>query len=215
MNDSTATGASGLGTRGEVTTLEPDRRERQVARRSAETRAIVPSVEFAIEVDMDLVRHRAQALGCGVTALLVEAAAAGLSAVPRVNGAYRDGRFELYSRVNVAVIVDEDGVPAAPVVFDADTKPVPEIAAELADLRERASIGALTPAELSGATFTLSDDTGSDVATLTPLIVPTQAAALAASPTVLTLACDHRIIYRAHATAFLEAVKAHLEGGSP
>jgi pyruvate dehydrogenase E2 component (dihydrolipoamide acetyltransferase) len=86
----------------------------------------------------------------------------------------------------------------------------------------------LTPAELGGATFTLTDSVAYDIATLTPLIVPPQAAALAAGPVrdvpvvrhgevvpghtmVVTLACDHRIVYGAHAAAFLEEIKAHLE----
>jgi pyruvate dehydrogenase E2 component (dihydrolipoamide acetyltransferase) len=228
MTDST----SATGVKGTVTTVELDRPERAVARRSAETRAVVPNVEFTAEVDMEAALDREAELGCGTTALVVRAVAHALGTVPRVNGAYRDGQYELYSRINIGVTIAEDGVYAIPTVFDADTKSATEIAAELADLQARAREGALSPAELSGATFTVTDSIAYDIATLTPLIVPPQAAALAAGPVrdvpvvrggtvvpghtmVLTLACDHRIVYGAHAAAFLEEVKAHLEEAMP
>lgn len=220
--------ASALGVKGAVTAVELDRQERSIARRSAETRAIVPNVEFSAEVDMDATLAREAALGCGTTALVVQAVARALGIVPRVNGAYVDGRYELYSRINIAVTIAEGGIYVAPTVFDADRKPAVEIAQELADYFVRAREGTLTPADLAGATFTLTDSVAYDIATLTPLIVAPQAAALAAGPVrdvpvvrhgavvpghtmVLTLACDHRIVYGAHAAAFLEEVKAHLE----
>jgi pyruvate dehydrogenase E2 component (dihydrolipoamide acetyltransferase) len=217
-----------LGVKGEVTTVEPDRHERAVARRSAESRATVPNVEFTAEVDMEAALAREAELGCGTTALLVKAAAQALSTVPRVNGAYRDGRYERYSRVNIGVTIADEGLYVIPTVFDADRKDAGEIASELAALHVRAREGSLTPPDLSGATFTLTDSIAFEVATLTPLIVPSQAAALAAGPIrdvpvvregkvvpghtmVLTLACDHRIVYGAHASAFLGELKARLE----
>jgi len=231
MSEVGATSANRLPSKGEVTTVELDRHERLVARRSAEARAIVPQVEFAVEVDMKAALGRVRQLGCDHTALLVEAAAQGLRAVRRVNGAYRDGHYELYERINVGITFAQEGLYVIPVLFDADTKSVPEISAELEDLEARAREGGLAPAELSGATFTLSTaPAGSGVATLTPLIVPPQAASLAAGPVRevpvvregrvvpghtmgLTLACDHRIVYGSHAAAFLAEVRSHLEEG--
>ncbi len=224
MNEAPAS----VGAKGEVTTVELDRHERTVARRSAESRATIPNVEFTAEVAMEATLAREAELGCGTTALLVRAVAQALSAVPRVNGAYRDGRYELYSRVNIGVTIADEGLYVVPTVFDANEKSAVEIATELADLYVRAREERLTPPDLSGATFTLTDSIAYDIATLTPLIVPSQAAALAAGPIrdvpvvrdgqvapghtmVLTLACDHRIVYGAHASAFLEELKARLE----
>jgi pyruvate dehydrogenase E2 component (dihydrolipoamide acetyltransferase) len=232
MTDSTATGTTAEGVKGTVTVLELDRQARAVARRSAEARAVVPHVEFGIEVDMEAALSRAATETHGeIMPLLVRAAADALSGVPRVNGAYRDGRYELYSAVNIGVTVDEDDVYVIPTLFGAGGKSTPEIAAELADLRSRARQGRLAPADLSGATFTVSAASG-QVATVTPLIVPPQAAGLTAGPVrarpvvrqgavvaghtmALTLAADHRIVYAPHATAFLEAVKAGLEERTP
>lgn len=227
---------SGLGPRGVVTRLEPTRSERNLARRSAETRATVPSVEFATVVDMKRSLAAEAETGCGVVALLVRAAARALVAVPRVNGAYRDGHYELHSRVNIGVVVTEGDLYTIPTVFDADAKPVAEIAAELADVRARALADELRPADLAGATFTLATPDpdpsrpGSNVAAVTPLIVPPQAAAMATGPVretpvvrdgavvpghtmVATLACDHRIVYGAYASSFLGEFKVYLEEG--
>jgi len=229
MNEPAAA-STGLGPKGIVTTIEPDRYERVVVRRSAETRATVPSVEFATEVDMERTLVTEAELGCGLTALVVRAAAHALRAVPRVNGAYRDGHYELYSRVNVGVTIAEAGLYAIPTVFDADEKSAIEIAAEVADHRTRALDGELVPADLTGATFTVIDSGQYDVVTVTPLIIAPQAAALAAGPVretpivrdgavtaghtmVATLASDHRIVYGDYASSFLAEFKAHLEEG--
>jgi pyruvate dehydrogenase E2 component (dihydrolipoyllysine-residue acetyltransferase) len=221
--------AETTGTKGGVETIELTRTERAIARRSAESRAIVPNVELTAEIDMAAALRRDAELQCGTTALLVSACAHALRQVPRANGAYRDGHYELYARINIGVTLAFDDVYVVPTVFDADTKSPAEIANELEELADRARDGELTPPELAGATFTLTDSIF-DIATVTPLIVPPQAAALAAGPVrnvpvvhngqivpgrtmVLTLACDHRILYGAHAAGFLEEIKAHLEEG--
>lgn len=223
-----AAAPTGLGPKGIVTTIEPDRYERTVVRRSAQARATVPSVEYAAEVDMEPCLAIEAELGCGVTALLVRAAAHALRLVPRVNGAYRDGHYELYSRINIGVTIAVEGFYATPTVFDADEKSCNEIAAEIAEHRSRALDGELTGADLTGATFTLIDSGGDGVAIVTPLITAPQAAALAAGPVretpvvrdgavvaghtmVATLAGDHRIVYGAYASSFLTEFKAHLE----
>jgi pyruvate dehydrogenase E2 component (dihydrolipoamide acetyltransferase) len=217
-----------VGTKGQVTTIELDRRARAIARRSAESRATIPSVEYTAEVNMEATLAREAELGCGVVALIVRAVGHALTAVPRVNGAYRDGRFEIYERANVGVTMATEESFVVPTVYDANAKSAAQIATELADLYVSAREGTLGPAELSGATFTITDSAAFDISTLTPLIEPPQAAALAVGPIrdvpvvrdgavvpgqtmVLTLACDQRIVYAAHASAFLEELKAHLQ----
>jgi pyruvate dehydrogenase E2 component (dihydrolipoamide acetyltransferase) len=212
--------------KGEVRVQEPDRSERLVARRSAEARATIPDLELRAEVDIEPGAGGTGSLVQGSTASLVQACALALREVPRANGAYRDGRFELYSRVNVGVVVASEECYVIPTVFDADRKSLSELSEEIAKLTERA--GELSPPELAGATFTLSNPGALGVASATPVVVPPQAAALAAGairevPVIrdgalvpghsmtLTLACDHRILYGAQAARFLTAVKARLE----
>lgn len=228
MSDAGAAERTEPGLKGSVTLIEPDRLERAVARRSAETRATVPTMEFISVVDMDAAMEREAELGCGVVALLIRAAAHALNTVSRVNGSYRDGHYELYSRVNVGVTIVEQGVYVTPTIFDADEKTELEIATELAGYYVRAREGELRPAELTGATFTIVDSSAYDIVAVSPMIITPQAGAMATGPIrdvpvvrhgevvpgrtmQLALSVDHRIVYGYHAAAFLEEVKAHLE----
>jgi pyruvate dehydrogenase E2 component (dihydrolipoamide acetyltransferase) len=209
--------------KGEITVEEPTRAQRAIARRSAESRATVPHLELSAEVDMAACLGRFD--GIQTEAMIVRACALALRETPRANAAYRDGRFELYSRVNVAVpVAGEDGYVLA-TVFDADRKHVAELAEEFAGLRGRT----LTAPELAGATFSVWKLDG--VSSASPLIVPPHAAALGAGEVretarirggaivaghsmTITLACDHRILYGPEAAAFLNAVRTGLEAAA-
>jgi pyruvate dehydrogenase E2 component (dihydrolipoyllysine-residue acetyltransferase) len=209
--------------KGETTVEEPDRASRAIARRSAEIRATVPDLELSVEAGAAALLARAEAEGCTTTALLIAACASALRAFPRVNGAYRDGRYELYSRVNVGVVIATSQTPVSATVLDADTKPVAELADEMARLTARARAGELTPPEQAGATFTLDDLGESGIHRAAGLVRSSQAAILTAGAIravpvlrdgavvpghqlTLTLACDHRIVFGAHAAGFLRRV---------
>lgn len=222
------TGPSETGVKGTVTTVELSRQERLTARRSAETRAIVPNIELACELEMDACLELARNCGARPLATVMALLARCLVEFPRVNGAYRDGRYELYSRVNLGVALPGPGDPVIATLFDAAARPLGELDAELDDLANRAAQGRLSAAELSGATFTLTPPGPEGVTLLTPLIHPPQAAALAVgawqpSPVVrsgapavgavsrLTLSCDHRIVQPHLGAEFLAALKRSLE----
>jgi pyruvate dehydrogenase E2 component (dihydrolipoamide acetyltransferase) len=211
--------------RGEVQIIEPSSGERAFGRRAAESRATVPHLELGVEVNMGQAAKLARDRHASTTAVLLRACALALRETPRANSSYRDGRFELYSRVNVAVVLPDQ---LAPTVFDADAKSIEELESELTALTERAGRGELTSPELSSATATLADlgPLGID----RPSIVPagSQAASIAAGairerPVALqgaivpgqtmqlTLACDHRILYGAAAAAFAVRIKGLLE----
>jgi pyruvate dehydrogenase E2 component (dihydrolipoamide acetyltransferase) len=222
--------------RGETTVQELTRLQQTVARRMAESKATAPEFVIAAEVDMAAaVALRAQlkaaagdAPAPSVNDLVVKAAALALRDVPRANGAYRDGRFELYSRVNVGVAVAGQDALVVPTIFDADRKGLGTIAAESRALAERVRAGTITPPELSAGTFTVSNVGMWGVRRFVAVINPPQAAILAVGelaprPVVrdgqlavgdtleLTLACDHRILYGAEAAAFLGRIRAYLE----
>lgn len=214
--------------KGEAAVEEPDRGQRAIGRRSAETRATVPDLEMSVDVDAGPLAQAAERHAVSTTAVLVAACAAALRQCPYANAAYRDGRFELYSRINVAVVFQRPGAQSAATILDADTRALPELEAELSRLRERALGGQLTPPEQAGATFTLIDLGEHGIHRAAALITPPQAAALTAGavravPVVrdgavvpgrvvtLTLASDHRILFGARAAAFLAAVAGYLE----
>ena len=154
-----------------------------------------------------------------------------LQAVPHANGSYRDGRYELYSRINVGVILASDHSYSIPTLFDCERKSVQELATRSRRWHAARRDGELLAPELAGATFTLWNPGAAGVATATPVIVPPQAAALAAGairaiPVIsdgaivpghcmtITLACDHRILYGSDAARFLATIKSGLEAGA-
>jgi len=241
--------------KGEASTVELSRTQRTIARRMAESKATIPDFTLTADVDMErCVELRAElkrlshpsAGGGSATRsedgsavptyndMIVKACALALREHPRANGSYRDGRFELHSRVNVGVAVavaSEDptaGALVVPTLFDADTKALGEIARETRALAERVRDGTITPPELSGATFTVSNLGMYGIASFTAIVNPPQAAILAigavqpravvrdgqllARHTMsVTLACDHRILYGADAALFLARVRELLE----
>jgi pyruvate dehydrogenase E2 component (dihydrolipoamide acetyltransferase) len=159
---------------------------------------------------------------------VVKACARALAAHPRVNGAYKDGAIERYGRINVGVAVAAADALAVPVVVDADVKSVGAIAAETRRLAERGRTGALTPPELAGGTFTVSNLGMFGVRRFEAVVNPPQAAILAVGALeqralvrdgelrighvmTLTLCSDHRILYGADAAAFLATIRAGLE----
>jgi pyruvate dehydrogenase E2 component (dihydrolipoamide acetyltransferase) len=207
--------------KGSTTIVELSRGERAIVRRVAEARATVPDVEYGAVVDASAWAAPGSSWCTIPTAALVRAAGLALREHPRANAAYRDGHFELYSRVNVGVTIAASDGYLTPTVFDADLKSLAEIEAELASLQARALAGELTPPELAGGTFSVLNLGSSGTARATAVLIPPHASALAAGAVrpaavvrsgevvpghqlELTLACDHRILYGAHATGVLD-----------
>jgi pyruvate dehydrogenase E2 component (dihydrolipoamide acetyltransferase) len=225
--------------KGESTLEQLTRRQRTVARRMAESRATVPDFELRCEVDMSqavAVREQLRAISeppPSYNDLIVKAAALALREFPRVNGSYRDATFESFSRVNVGIAVAAPDALVVPTIFDADRKSLAEIAAASRALAGRVRDGSISPSELSGGTFSVSNLGMYGLDSFSAVINPPQAAILAvgslkprpvvddsdpthpvvvARPTVkLTLACDHRILYGADGALFLARLRELLE----
>jgi pyruvate dehydrogenase E2 component (dihydrolipoamide acetyltransferase) len=171
---------------------------------------------------------RREAEPASLTALLVRACALALRAEPYANGAYRDGRYELYSRINVGVVVAAEDTYLIPTVFDADEKGPSELAREIDELRAGALARTLAAPAFTGGTFTVWNAGAHGLASASPVINPPQAGAIAFGlirsvaaveggelanrrPMTATLASDHRILYGARAARFAGQVKSLLE----
>jgi pyruvate dehydrogenase E2 component (dihydrolipoamide acetyltransferase) len=162
------------------------------ARRVAESKATAPHVYF----------ERALS-GPPESAAVIGACARALRDLPLLNGAYRDGHVETYSRVNVALGVEAGGTLLLPVIHDVDEKDQKAIAREIEDLAEQALAGTLTSPAFAGATFTVLY---MPAPKFTPVITRGQAATLGAGTEWLTLACDNRIVQASEGAEFLERV---------
>jgi pyruvate dehydrogenase E2 component (dihydrolipoamide acetyltransferase) len=222
------------GAKGSVETQELSRLQQTIARRMAESKATAPEFIVANEVEMDAaiaIRDEMKGLSDRVPSFndfVIKAAATALREFPRANGAYRDGKFELYSRVNIGVAVAAQDALVVPTVLDADRKSLGQIGADVRELAEKVRAGTVTPPELSGGTFTVSNLGMYGMKRITPVINPPQAAILGVGEMApravvrdgrivvrtmmdLTLVCDHRILYGADAAQFLARIKALLE----
>ena len=223
------------GARGDVEVSELTRLQQTVSRRVAESKATAPDYALAVDVDMTLALRLQERLAEGAERapstgdMVIKAAAGALREHPRVNGAYRDGKFEQYSRVNIGITVSAQGALVVPTIFDADTKSLGQIARDAFELAEKVRAGRVTPPEVAGGTFTIANLSGYGIDEYTAIITPPQAAiltigALKKRPAVnengrvvaqdqlrLTLVCDQRILYGEDAAAFLSRVRALLE----
>ena len=159
------------------------------------------------------------------TDLLVAAVARALEKHPLVNASWTGDGIRLHPEINVGIAMAvDDGVVAA-AIPGANTKKLGEIAAMRRDLTERARAGKLRPADITGATFTISNLGMYQVDAFTAIIVAPQAAILAVGrisdrvvpvdgkPGIrpmmtLTLSCDHRVFDGARAALFLNDLAA-------
>ena len=223
------------GAKGEAEVHELSRLQQTVSRRMAESKATAPDFALTLDVDMTLaveLRKRLKEVADpppSYNDMVVKAAAAALKEHPRVNGAYRDGKWELYPQVNVGVAVAADEALVVPTIFDADKKSLGEIARQARELIGKVRDRKITPPEVSGGTFTVSNLGMYGIREFTAIINPPQAGLMAVGalekrPAVdergrvvardqmtLTLVCDHRILYGADGAEFLARVRELLE----
>jgi pyruvate dehydrogenase E2 component (dihydrolipoyllysine-residue acetyltransferase) len=237
VGEAPAAGPPGGTAKGEIALQEPNKLQQTVARRMAESKATAPHFYLTAEIDMsDAVEARGrlkEMAGEGDVVpsfndMVIKACAIALREHPKANGAYRDGKFELYSRVNIGVAVAAPGALVVPTVFDADRKGLREIATDTRALAGKVRDHSITPPELSGGTFTVSNLGMFGISEFSAVINTPQAGILAVGaieerPAVrdggivpahlmrVTLACDHRILYGAEGAEFLARVRALLE----
>ena len=152
--------------RGSRRAIELTRLQQTVARRMAESKATAPHFYLTREIDMAAaVEARARIKAAAAEGdvvpsfndMVVKACALALREFPRANGAYRDGKFEQYSRINIGIAVAAagcsgraDGLRRRPQGASSDRRRRREAA-------ERVRAGTITPPELSGGTFTVSN----------------------------------------------------------
>lgn len=159
------------------------------------------------------------------TDLLVAVVGRALRKHPRLNASWTADGIALHQDVNVALAMAVEHAVVTAVVRGADTAAVGEIAVRRRDLAERARAGRLQPADIAGATFTISNLGMYGVDAFTAIIVPPQAGILAVGAIgdrvvavdgevavrpmmTMTLSADHRVVDGAMAAVFLRDVVA-------
>lgn len=163
-----------------------------------------------------------------VTAFVVKAAATALRRYRTLNASLLGDRLRVFRDINIAVAVAVEEGLLAPVVRNADSKPVLCIHREIKDLASRAREGKLSPDDLTGSTFTITNLGMFGVDVFTPILQPGQVGILGVGRMfdklvmmdgrvsvgkfmILSLSFDHRAIDGAEAAKYLLEVKKLLE----
>ena len=162
------------------------------------------------------------------TDLLVKVVANALGEHPRLNATLTDEGIHLLPEINIGVAVAlEDGL-VVPVVRNADKARLSDISGQVKDFAERARSNQLTPGELQGGTFTITNLGNFGVDAFTPIINPPESAILGVgrilkkpvvhedeivvrSMLTLSLTFDHRVVDGAPAAQFLQTVAGYIQ----
>ncbi|MEJ5349756.1 MAG: dihydrolipoamide acetyltransferase family protein [Desulfosoma sp.] len=216
---------------------------RVIARRMAESWAKVPHVTHHEGIDITELERLRQQLNTetpeaekhlSLTPFLVKAVVAVLKEFPAFNARLDEARQEIVfqEQFNVGVAVDSPRGLVVPVLKEVDRKSVVELAAELRQVSQRARSGELTPDDVSGGTFTVTNIGPLGGRGFTPIINYPQVAILGAGrarlePVVtgtleehsitvrlilpVVLAFDHRVVDGADGARFVNRLKALLE----
>ena len=174
-------GTSGAGSESGVRSVPHDRMRLAIAANMLKSVSVAPHVTAMFECDFSaIIAHRAahkaafEADGANLTftAYFIAASAAAMGVAPAVNSRWYDDRLELYDHVNVGVgtALGDKGL-VVPVIRDAQDLSLIEIARALGDVTARARAGKLSPADLKGGTFTISNHGVSGSLFATPIII--------------------------------------------
>jgi pyruvate dehydrogenase E2 component (dihydrolipoamide acetyltransferase) len=204
-----------------------------IAQRLAQSVVTAPHFYVTVAVDMtDLVGFRAQLKAAGepytVTDFISQAVVLALKEFPEFNSS-TDGRtIRWHSHVHLGLAVSLEQGLVVPVIRNADELTLRELNQQTKTLVDKARAGKLTPAEMTGGTFTISNMGMLDVENFTAIINPGEAAILAVASTrpqpvvrddkvvvrqmmKITLSSDHRLVDGAQAARFINALKQKLE----
>ena len=205
-----------------------------IAKRLSDSKFSAPHYYLNIELEMDnIISFREQFINTqnvkiSFNDIIAKAVSLSLAKHPKVNSRWYDDKTVFYNHVHLGVAVAvEDGL-IVPVVKFANSKDLPEINAEIKDFAIRAKNKKLTPAEIEGSTFTISNLGMFGIESFTSIINQPNSAILSIGAIVqkpivksgeiivgntmkLTLACDHRTVDGATGSMFLKTLKEFIE----
>ncbi|MEQ8559550.1 MAG: pyruvate dehydrogenase complex dihydrolipoamide acetyltransferase [Henriciella sp.] len=218
--------------------LKPlDGMRKTVAKRLTQSFMQVPHFPLNIDIKLDkLLAARAgineaapEGVKISVNDMLIKASALALMAEPDCNASFSDKGIAYHKSAHISVAVAIDGGLITPVIFDAQTKGLATIAAEMKDLATRARERKLKPQEYSGGTFSISNlgmfgikSFGSIINQPEGMILSVGAGEkravvnakdeiVPATVMTVTLSCDHRVIGGAEGARWLQAFKQYVE----
>ena len=214
-----------------------DMMRKTIAKRMTDSFRDVPHFPLTIEIEIDaLLKARGEinkrfadnGVKISVNDMCIKAAALALKLVPEANASYTPDGIALHHHADVAVAVAIPHGLITPIIWQAETKGLAQISAEMADLAQRAREKKLKPEEFQGGTFSISNMGMLGIKSFASIInephgmimsigagekrpiVKNDALAIATMMTV-TVTCDHRVVDGALGAAFLKAFRSFLE----
>jgi pyruvate dehydrogenase E2 component (dihydrolipoamide acetyltransferase) len=212
---------------------------RIIAERMAYSAFTAPHINLSLRVDMsEAARLRARLLEpllaktgqrLSFTAILARAVTAVLPRHPYLNASLDGEEIILWDDVHLGIAMSVDDYLIVPVIREAQNRNLEQITVELGDLTERGRTRHLTPAEMAGSTFTISNLGMFGIESFTAIVNPPESAILAVGQVVdtpvgvvegqvtvrplmsLTICVDHRVVDGAAAARFLADLKDTLE----
>lgn len=214
-----------------------DGMRRTIAKRLTDSFRDVPHFPLNVDLEIDRlldVRAKVNAaleprgVKISVNDFIIRAAALALKSVPAANASYTPEGIALHHHADIAVAVAIDGGLITPIIWQADTKGLAQIATEMKDLAERARARKLKPHEFQGGTFSISNLGMYGIKSFASIINEPQGAIMSvgagekrpvargdqlAVATVMsvTMTCDHRVVDGATGAQFLQAFKVFVE----
>lgn len=205
-----------------------------IARRLSESKHTMPHFYVTCSIDMSTVKAKRaelkkQGINISVNVFIAKAVALALKEFPTVNAECIGDTIVTKAKVNLGIAVSIDNGLVVPVVRNADKKALDELSDEIAEQAAKARAGKLTPAEMSGGTFSISNMGMMNVENFCAIINPGEAGILAVSSAIptpvvaedgsivvrdmmkVTLSVDHRIVDGSDGAKFVNAVKAKLQ----
>jgi len=217
-----------------VTTSANSQMRKTIARRLGESKFTAPHYYLTIELDMDnaiasrTIINALPDTKVSFNDMIVKACAMALKKHPQVNSQWTEAETILNHHVNIGVAVAvEDGL-LVPVLPFTDQMSLTQISSSVKDLAAKAKTKKLSPAEMEGSTFTISNLGAYGIIEFTSIINQPNSAilsigAIVEKPVVknsqivvgnvmkVTLACDHRTVDGATGALFLQTLKNYLE----
>ena len=205
-----------------------------IAKRLADSKFSAPHYYLNIELEMDnMISFRkqfiqTQNIKISFNDIIAKAVSLSLAKHPKVNSRWYDDKIIFNEHVHLGVAVAVDDGLIVPIVKFANSKGLPQINSEIKDFAERAKNKKLTPAEIEGSTFTISNLGMFGIESFTSIINQPNSAILSIGAIVqkpiiknnevvlgntmkLTLACDHRTVDGATGSLFLKTLKEYVE----
>ena len=214
--------------------VENSQMRKAIARRLKESKFSAPHYYLSVEFEMDnAIAFRQQYNSLPDTKIsfndiIVKACAIALREHPKVNSQWFEDKMRLNHHVHIGVAVGVSDGLVVPVIKFADNKSITEIGSLVKNYANKAREKKLTPDEMQGSTFTISNLGMFGIQEFTSIINQPNSAILSVGSIIkkpivkddkivigntikLTLACDHRTVDGVTGSLFLETLKGYVE----